>query len=292
MKMKGYKGFNPDWTCRDKQYAIGETYEEETAKMCRSGIHFCEYPLDVLGYYPPVGTNMELNKFAVVEADDLSPEKADDTKRVCKKLKLQAELNFAGLAKAAVEYIREQAGSDNTKSASGHRSVASNAGDQSVASNTGDYSLASNTGNQSVASNTGYQSVASNAGDHSVASNAGDRSVASNTGYQSVASNTGHRSVASNTGYQSVASNAGNQSVSSNTGDWSVAKVEGAESIALSIGYKSAAAASLGSWIVLAEWGNKGGEYHIIDVKSARVDGEHIKPDTLYRLEKGEFVEA
>ena len=235
--MKGYKGFNPDWTCRNKQYAIGETCEEETAKMCTSGIHFCEYPLGVLGYYPPVG-NMELNKFAVVEADDVSLEKADDTKRVCKKLKLQAELNFAGLAKAAVEYIREQTDSDNTKSATGY---------------------------QSVSSNTGYQSVSTNTGDWSVASNTGDCSVSSNTG---------------------------NQSVASNTGDRSVAKVEGAESVALSIGYKSAAMASLGSWIVLAEWGNKEGEYHIIDVKSARVDGERIKPDTLYRLENGEFVEA
>ena len=271
--MKGYKGFNPDWTCRNKQYAIGETCEEETAKMCTSGIHFCEYPLGVLGYYPPVG-NMELNKFAVVEADDVSLEKADDTKRVCKKLKLQAELNFAGLAKAAVEYIREQTDSDNTKSATGYQSVSSNTGDQSVSTPTGDVSVASNTGDCSVSSNTG------------------DRSVASNTGYQSVSSNTGDCSVSSNTGNQSVASNTGDRSVASNTGDRSVAKVEGAESVALSIGYKSAAMASLGSWIVLAEWGNKEGEYHIIDVKSARVDGERIKPDTLYRLENGEFVEA
>ena len=271
--MKGYKGFNPDWTCRNKQYAIGETCEEETAKMCTSGIHFCEYPLGVLGYYPPVG-NMELNKFAVVEADDVSLEKADDTKRVCKKLKLQAELNFAGLAKAAVEYIREQTDSDNTKSATGYQSVSSNTGYQSVSTNTGDWSVASNTGDCSVSSNTG------------------DRSVASNTGYLSVSSNTGDCSVSSNTGNQSVASNTGDRSVASNTGDRSVAKVEGAESVALSIGYKSAAMASLGSWIVLAEWGNKEGEYHIIDVKSARVDGERIKPDTLYRLENGEFVEA
>lgn len=94
--MKGYKGFNPDWTCRNKQYTVGETYEEKEAKMCRSGIHFCEYPLAVLDYYPPIGDNMELNKFAVVEADDVSPEKSDETKRVCKKLKLQAELNLAG----------------------------------------------------------------------------------------------------------------------------------------------------------------------------------------------------
>ncbi len=219
--MKGYKGFNPDWTCRDKQYRVGGTYEEETAEMCTSGMHFCEYPLAVLDYYPPIDSNMKLNKFAVVEADGVSPEKADETKRVCKKLKLQAELNLAGLAKAAVEYIREQTDSDNAKFATGYRSVSTNTGDQSVSTNTG---------YQSVSTNTGYQSVA---------------------------------------------------------------KVEGFESIALATGYKSAAAASLGSWIILAEWmENKKGEYHIIDVKSARVDGDRIKPDTLYRLEKGEFVEA
>lgn len=55
--------FDPDWTCRDKQYIVGETYEEETAWVIT----------------PPVG-NIGLNKFAVVEADDVSPEKADDTK--------------------------------------------------------------------------------------------------------------------------------------------------------------------------------------------------------------------
>ena len=273
--MKGYKGFNPDWTCRDKQYRVGGTYEEETAEMCTSGMHFCEYPLAVLDYYPPIDSNMKLNKFAVVEADGVSPEKADETKRVCKKLKLQAELNLAGLAKAAVEYIREQTDSDNAKFATGYRSVSTNTGDQSVSTNTGYQSVSTNTGDQSVSTNTGDQSVSTNTGDRSVSTNTGDQSVSTNTGDQSVSTNTGYQSVSTNTGYQSVA------------------KVEGFESIALATGYKSAAAASLGSWIILAEWmENKKGEYHIIDVKSARVDGDRIKPDTLYRLEKGEFVEA
>ena len=96
----------------------------------------------------------------------------------------------------------------------------------------------------------------------------------------------------SNTGAWSAATNTGDRSAATNTGDWSVAAVEGKESVAMAIGYNSKAKGSLGCFIVLAECKELGGEYHIVDVKSARVDGEKIKPDTFYKLINGEFVEA
>ena len=60
----------------------------------------------------------------------------------------------------------------------------------------------------------------------------------------------------------------------------------------MAIGYNSKAKGSLGCFIVLAEYKKLGGKYHIVDVKSAKVDGEKIKPDTFYKLINGEFVEA
>lgn len=96
----------------------------------------------------------------------------------------------------------------------------------------------------------------------------------------------------SNTGDRSVATNTGNRSAATNTGNWSAATVEGKESVAMAIGYNSKAKGSLGCFIVLAECKELGGEYHIVDVKSAKVDGEKIKPDTFYKLINGEFVEA
>ena len=60
----------------------------------------------------------------------------------------------------------------------------------------------------------------------------------------------------------------------------------------MAIGYNSKAKGSLGCFIVLAECKKLGCEYHIVDVKSAKVDGEKIKPDTFYKLINGEFVEA
>jgi hypothetical protein len=69
--------------------------------------------------------------------------------------------------------------------------------------------------------------------------------------------------------------------------------VEGKESIAIATGYKSKAKGSLGCWIGAAEWQEDDeGNYHIIDFKSAKVDGEKIKADTFYTLENGEFKEA
>lgn len=47
-KIKGFKGFDKDFKCRDKQYKENEIFEEKvTLKICNQGIHFCEKPLDV-----------------------------------------------------------------------------------------------------------------------------------------------------------------------------------------------------------------------------------------------------
>ncbi len=96
----------------------------------------------------------------------------------------------------------------------------------------------------------------------------------------------------SNTGDQSAATNTGNWSAATNTGDRSAAVVEGKESIAIATGYESKAKGSLGCFLVLAEWGEIDHEYHIIDVKSVKVDGENIKPNTFYTLKDGVFVET
>ena len=105
-------------------------------------------------------------------------------------------------------------------------------------------------------------------------------------------SNTGDRSAATNTGNRSATTNTGDWSAATNTGDQSAATVKGKESVAMAIGYNSKAKGSLGCFIVLAEYKELGSKRHIVDVKSAKVDGEKIKPDIFYKLINGEFVEV
>ena len=133
--MKGYKGFDRDLKCRGKQYKIGQTEREETAELCNKGLHYCEYPLDCFGYYPPADS-----RYCEVDAEEVSDKKDDDSKRVAKSLTIGAEIGIPGIAKASVEYIMGRVSSQKT--------------------NTGDWSAATNTGDQSAATVTGKGSVA------------------------------------------------------------------------------------------------------------------------------------
>ena len=50
--MKGYKVFNPDWTCRGYQFEVGKTFTEDvTPVCCGRGFHFCTKVADCFKYY-------------------------------------------------------------------------------------------------------------------------------------------------------------------------------------------------------------------------------------------------
>jgi hypothetical protein len=294
--IKGYKGFNKDLKCREMQYEIGKEFEAQgEVKACQNGLHFCENPLDVFGYYNPADS-----RFAEVESrGDTAKENGGDSKVATSKLFISAEISLRGLLDAGVKFILSKVDFTNAKeSNTGDQSAATNTGDQSAATNTGyrsaatntgDQSTATNTGDQSAATNTGYQSAATNTGYRSAATNTGTRSAATNTGDQSAATNTGTRSAATNTGTRSAATNTGDQSAATNTGNRSAATVEGKESVAVNLGIQGKAKGKIGCWIVLAEWVENPNTYEWsrTDVKSFPVDGKEIKEDVFYSLVNG-----
>ena len=100
--MKCYKGFNKDMTCRGFQYKEGETYESDNAKLCESGFHACENPLDCFNYYKPTES-----VYHEVELDATDEIESEDSKRVGKRIKIGAALDVAGICKAHFEYVKE-----------------------------------------------------------------------------------------------------------------------------------------------------------------------------------------
>nr|DAN37739.1 MAG TPA: pentapeptide repeat protein [Caudoviricetes sp.] len=51
-KVKGYKVFDPDFTCRDFQYEVGKTYKHKgSIGLCEAGFHFCSQLKDCFNYY-------------------------------------------------------------------------------------------------------------------------------------------------------------------------------------------------------------------------------------------------
>ena len=147
-------------TCRGFQYEEGKTYETDEATLCKKGFHACLAPLDVFSYYPPCDDNGNLNKFHEVELEEVDEKRDNDTKVCAKKIKIGAELDFFGLAKAHVEHVKEHVDKESVKEADGDFSVASVTGYRSAASVTGDFSVASVTGDQSAATAEGQGSVA------------------------------------------------------------------------------------------------------------------------------------
>src|ERR1700761_5174408 len=102
--MKGYKGFNKQLQCTPNgkpfQYEIGKTYTESTAKLCNSGFHWCENPLDTFSYYGPA-----TSRYAEIEADGVSDAtEKKDSKRVSKSLTVGAELDLRSLIGAALKF--------------------------------------------------------------------------------------------------------------------------------------------------------------------------------------------
>ena len=184
MAIKGYKGFDKDLKCRGKQYAVGETYEENgEIKCCRNGLHFCENPLDVFGYYPPADS-----KYCKVEGEGAEDRYGDDSKVAVSKLHVSCKIGLSALIGAGVKFALEGVDWENKKeSNTGYRSAATNTGYQSAATNTGDRSAATNTGYRSAATNTGDRSAATNTGDLSAATVEGNGSVAVAIGYESKA---------------------------------------------------------------------------------------------------------
>ena len=102
-KIKAYKAFDKDLSCRGFKYEVGKEYEETgDIKACEKGFHACPYPLDVFSYYTPAGS-----RFCEVEQSG----KIDDSEsdKVCSsKIRIGAELDIRGLVKAAVSYVKER----------------------------------------------------------------------------------------------------------------------------------------------------------------------------------------
>ena len=149
-KIKSYKGFNKDMTCRDFQYKEGGEYEEKQADVCNSGFHACEYPLDCFYYYSP-----NCSVYHEVEQEgEFSKRNNGDSKIASTKIKIGAQINIAGLVKAAIEYtterVKKEADSDEphgASSATGYCGASSATGNYGASSATGNYGASSATGN-------------------------------------------------------------------------------------------------------------------------------------------------
>lgn len=163
--MKGYKAFEKGMICKGKQYAENMVFEEDTAEICKSGMHFCANPLDVLNYYPLIDDNGDLSEFAEVEALD-EPITDDGEKYCTKKLKVCAKLSLAGFIKSSFEFIKESCKTNNENIKKGEKDFSKLAasGDDSQLAASGNFSKLAASGYDSQLELNGLKSVGANIG--------------------------------------------------------------------------------------------------------------------------------
>ena len=317
--MKGYKAFEKGMICRGKQYAENTVFEEESAKICESGMHFCKNPLDVLGYYPLVDENGNMSEFAEVEA--LDGAKTDDGEKYCtKKLKIGAKISFPALVQASLDCEFEKTTQSKTKkydkdnekiSSCGYKAQIGSSGDSARIGSSGDSARIGSSGDKAQIGSSGDCARIGSSGDSAqIGSSGGCAQIGSSGGCAQIGSSGDWAQIGSSGDWARIGSSGDSARIGSSggcarigssgdcarigsSGDCARIKSTGKNSVICCAGHGCCASAKIGSWITLAEWGeDESGEHKPLCVKTEYVDGERIKEDTMYKLENGEFVEV
>ena len=307
-KIIAYKGMNSKMQCRGMQYEVGKEFSVGgDIECCGNGLHACERPLDVFGYYAP-GTGARY--FRVEQSGEMARDDSD-SKVASRKMRVDAEIGIPGLVKAHIEYVKAHTTTEHTdpKRATAGDSGAATAGNSGAATAgncgaaTAGYSGAATAGDCGAAT-AGYSGAAT-AGDSGAATagycgaaTAGDcgAATAGNCG-AATAGNCGAATAgysgAATAGYSGVATagysgaaTAGNCGAATSRGSASV----GTNGIACARSGAPMARGGMGAVLVLIE--ESSDSYNIVHWEAVEVDGKAVKADTWYRLVDGKLVEA
>ena len=174
-KMKTYKGFNKDMTCRGFHYEEGKEYEiSGDVKCCENGFHACEDPLDCFNYYAP-GQSVY---HEVEQSGEISRNNDGESKVASSKIKIGARLDIAKIVNLHFDFVKSRTTFKNTdpKQASAGEYGAASAGWKGAAS-AGEYGAAS-AGAYGAASAGEYG--AASAGEYGAAVSKGSAAVGEN----------------------------------------------------------------------------------------------------------------
>ena len=186
-----YKAFNPDFTCKGKQYEENTTYEENGNEICEAGVmHYCENPFDVLDYYPLVNENGEISEFAEVEP--LGKVFKRENKCATNKLYIKAKLGLKDFIKACIDFTLEKTKieeiEDSIENDNGNNSAKiGSSGDSAQIGSSGDYAKIGSSGDSAQIGSSGDSAQIGSSGDYARITSKGKHSVVMAAGYQSQA---------------------------------------------------------------------------------------------------------
>ena len=318
-----YKGFDKDFACRGFRYEVGKTYTMDgEPEVCERGFHACENPFDVLDHYAAFGDDGTPNRFAEVEVGGKMDEEKDDVGNVRKvagtKIRVKAEISFAGLVKAGIAWIiektRPQKIEITTETNDGGKNVAKigssgygaqigssgdgaqigSSGYGAQIGSSGDVAKIGSSGDWAKIGSSGDGAQIGSSGDWAKIGSSGDWAQIGSSGDVAKIGSSGDGAKIGSSGDGAQIGSSGDWAKIGSSGDWAQIESTGENCVVMAAGRNCVAAAAKGSWITLAEWrvDNEKCRWVPVCVKTAFVDGEKIRAGVLYRLRNGEFEEV
>ena len=277
--IKSYKAFDENMRCRGFQYEVGKEYDMNgDIECCNRGFHACESPMEVWDYY-----DMLTSRFAEVEQSGKISVDGHTTKVCSSHIKIKAELKLADIINIGVEWLKDLTSPSKIKD---DRAALNDDGfDKKHIGSSGDYAHIGSSGDYAQIGSSGNSAHIGSSGNSAQIGSSGDYAqIGSSGNYAQIGSSGDDAQIGSSGDYAHIGS----------SGDYAQIDSTGEDSVIMCAGLRSVAKAKIGSWITLAEWArdDRKGRWVPVCVKTERVDGIKIKPDTWYKVQDGEFVEA
>ena len=160
MGMKGFKGFEKDFSCKGKQYEENTTYEEHGVGCCHKGVmHFCEDPWEVLNHYDLVDDNAQIGSSGNYA-------------------QIGSSGNYAKIGSSGYYAQIGSSGDYAQIGSSGDSAKIGSSGDSAQIGSSGYYAQIGSSGNYAQIGSSGYSAQINSTGEDAVIMCAGSRSKA------------------------------------------------------------------------------------------------------------------
>lgn len=295
--IKSYKAFDKNMRCRGFQYEVGKEYDMNgDIQCCKRGFHACESPMELWNYY-----DMLTSRFAEVEQSGKISTGRHSTKICSSQIKIKAELKLADIINIGVEWLKNLTSpykgdaEDVMFNDDGYGSAQiGSSSDYAQIGSSGVYAQIGSSGDYAQIGSSGIDAKIGSSGNNVKIGSSGNYvKIGSSGNYAKIGSSGRYVQIGSSGDYVQIGSSGEMAKVSSSGFN---AKIDstGENSVIMCAGLGSVVKAKIGSWITLAEWDRDDRKGYLVPVcvKTERVDGIKIKPDTWYKLQDGEFVEV
>ena len=292
-----YKGFEKDFTCRNYQFQVGQTYKHEgCVEICSAGFHACTDPFDVWNCYGPFES-----RFAEVELSGATKPHSSDSKVAAAEITIKAELTLPEFVRRAVEAVieatkgkqdKEKVGSSGDFArigSAGHSAKIGSSGNSAKIGSSGDFAQIGSSGHSAYIGSSGHSAYIGSSGDFArIGSSGHSAQIGSSGNFAHIGSSGNFAQISSNGNFARIGSS-GNSAQISSSGNSARIEASGKQPVIASAGRYTRAKGAKGTWISLAEFDDNGA---CVGFATGCIGKNRLKPDTWYVAKGGKLVEA